>query len=92
MSTESVNTKSVALKEKALSIIDCICAEQIEFRTKFEHDSEGNITGLKPDTLRELFERLYEIAHAASDTSCSHPEWETKIEQTYTTLKERGIL
>jgi hypothetical protein len=32
------------------------------------------------------------MAHAASETSCVHPDWVAELEETYLTMKNNGIL
>jgi hypothetical protein len=70
--------KSIELKEKALQVIEAIAALSVE--------SAKLIINIS------TVEKIYRMAHAASETSCVHPDWVAELEETYLTMKNNGIL
>lgn len=82
-----LQTKSIFFKEKALLVIEMLCAEESLTLTKFTKDGE-----LIPNKAREFLDKIYRIAHAATEHECKHIEWEKEVEDTYKFLDELTIL
>ena len=79
--------KSKQFKEKALLVIDEMCANRGTDLIRFSND--GTVIESEECKFVSL---LYRIAHAACDTSCEHPEWEEEIEDLYKKFSSNGLI
>jgi len=69
--------KTIEIKEKALQIIEFLI-----------QDLDLTLYPKDNGELRSSLDKIYRIAHAASDTSCQHIEWENELELTHSLLKK----
>jgi hypothetical protein len=79
--------KSTQFKEKALRIIDEMCAHRGTDLTRFSKDG----TVIESEECK-FIGQIYKIAHAACNTSCEHPEWEAEVEDIYRIYTQKDLL